>query len=109
MTGRTGEGDTDDSYDAVVPRSGAKPGLLRRSTARLEGDYAAALRAPCECDDYVGHTCGKHQRVRDLEHALCARRGISLRTLWSRGAGRKDRGGDGPDPGAAPSGANLKR
>lgn len=46
----------------------------KRSTRRLLSDFAAALRAQCECDSYVGFHCPVHRRREELRFALVARR-----------------------------------
>lgn len=72
-------------YDVVPtpPFNSTQRGFMRRSTVRLERDLLAARRSECECDEYVGFTCGKHRRIDDLETVLAARKGVTIRQLWA--------------------------
>ena len=74
----------DDYFDRVPPLgplNAAQRRFLRRSASRLVSALRVARRSECECDEYVGFTCGKHQRVHDLEVALAIRHGVSLTAL----------------------------
>lgn len=67
-----------DTMVPPIPLNDRQKRLMKRSTARLATDLAAARRSACECDSYHGFTCSKHDRIRDLEAVLGARKGAGI-------------------------------